>query len=116
VFPEELVQEMHGLADGCVAANPQTAVTWERVVTLNFGFDFLLACVYAGRLWTDTLAFARERGVSSELLAFFEENEPMGAYLLKAPVLYCDAFGVRDNATASGAAPPSSLHSTSFCL
>ena len=48
VFPAALVAEMRGFADGCRHANPLTPVTFERVVTINYGFDWLSANVFAG--------------------------------------------------------------------
>ncbi len=105
VFTEELVMEMHGLVDGCAAANPATPVNWQRVVTLNFGFDFVLAAVYAGKLWPLLSEYAHGTPsvpVSDKLLSFLDEHAPNGHLLLKAPIIFCDAFGVSGNATASG--------------
>ena len=48
VFPEELVQEMRGIVDGCKAADPKCPVTFERLVTVNFGFDWLSVHAYKG--------------------------------------------------------------------
>jgi len=46
VVPQPLLDEMHGLADGCRAVNSKTTVSFDKIFTLNVGVDFLLSIVY----------------------------------------------------------------------
>ena len=50
-IPQEYVDELQGILDGCQAAKPATTVTWEDLWALNFGIDCLLAHVYHGGLF-----------------------------------------------------------------
>jgi len=52
-IPQEYVEELQGILDGCKAANPATQVTWDDLWALNFGIDCLLAHVYSGRLFKE---------------------------------------------------------------
>lgn len=52
-IPEEYVEELQGVLDGCTAVNPKTTVIWEDLWALNFGIDCLLAHVYHGGLFRD---------------------------------------------------------------
>ena len=56
VFPDAVLAEMQGVVDGCFAVNPATNVTKERLVTLNYGMDWLSAAAFSGQL----LSFVRE--------------------------------------------------------
>lgn len=47
-LPAGLKDELHGLLDGCRAANPRTRVSREDLGVLNYGIDGLLAFVYTG--------------------------------------------------------------------
>lgn len=46
IIPTEVITEMLGLLDGCKAANPNTNVTMDRLITLNYGYSTASACVY----------------------------------------------------------------------
>lgn len=48
--PSDLREEMLGLAEEARRLNPRTAVTWERLMALNAGVDYLLSLVYTGRV------------------------------------------------------------------
>eukprot|EP00035_Acanthoeca_spectabilis_P013169 m.240102 g.240102 ORF g.240102 m.240102 type:complete len:50 (-) comp15820_c0_seq1:53-202(-) len=41
---------MRGFADGCRSVNSSTKVTFDRLVTLNYGFDWVSANVFSGNL------------------------------------------------------------------
>eukprot|EP00753_Platysulcus_tardus_P022754 PLAT9969.1.p1 GENE.PLAT9969.1~~PLAT9969.1.p1 ORF type:complete len:602 (+),score=319.75 PLAT9969.1:26-1831(+) len=98
VFPAELLQEMHGLVAGARAANPKTTVTFERVVTLNYGFDFLLAKLYSKTLpqflRTEASMVAT---LSEDVLSFLAglRSEQL------VPSIFCDAFIARGDAMAN---------------
>lgn len=49
VFPKTLIEEMRGLYDACIQQGSKT-VTWERIITLNYGFDWLVGTVYNGQI------------------------------------------------------------------
>ncbi|HEU0013943.1 MAG TPA: hypothetical protein VFQ45_09685 [Longimicrobium sp.] len=44
--PEAYQQELEGIYEGCLAANPHTKVTRDRLWTLNVGIDAALAFIY----------------------------------------------------------------------
>ncbi len=46
--PDHIHEEVQGLYDGCVKANPRTKVTLRRLVVMNVAFDVLCAIVYTG--------------------------------------------------------------------
>jgi hypothetical protein len=103
-FPTNLVDEMHGMADGCKAVNPNTNVTFETVVTLNYGFDYLLAHVYTGHF------ISKLREVSPQVLSVERSTTLWKAIdgmisrdekLFKFPI-FCDAFGAGKDATTTG--------------
>lgn len=82
VIPQELMNEMEGIVQGCKAANPKTQVDLEKIFTLNVGVDFLLSQTYnIEGLWKSI------PGIT-------------GANL--KPPLFCNAFSVCKNATSDG--------------
>lgn len=99
-FPDDLIQELHGIVDGAQAANPSTKVSWDRIVTLNYGMDWLSAQVFGGKLVDQVRQFAVKLAVSSDprvslldlpLIAMLTDED------LTVPV-HCDAFaGTRIN-------------------
>lgn len=48
VWPPELIEEMRGVVAGCQAANPHTRVSFDRLITINYGFDWISAMVFGG--------------------------------------------------------------------
>jgi len=52
-IPDEYIEELDGLYDGCQAANVQSRVRFERLWALNFGIDCLLSHLYTGKIFTD---------------------------------------------------------------
>jgi hypothetical protein len=48
--PPDLREEMLGVAEEARRINPRTAATWERLMALNVGVDYLLSLVYTGRV------------------------------------------------------------------
>ncbi|BBM84178.1 hypothetical protein [Candidatus Uabimicrobium amorphum] len=80
-MPEEYVQEMKGIADGCKSVNPETRVTFDRLLMLNSGFDTLLSNFYAlNQLW---------------------EKYKLSVKDLDIPIM-CNAFSVFGKATKDG--------------
>jgi hypothetical protein len=49
-IPNEYIQEMKGILEGCRKANPETSVDWEELWVLNVGIDALLSYVYTGNM------------------------------------------------------------------
>ncbi len=47
-LPPDIVDELHGVLDGCRTANHKTSVCKEDLGVLNYGIDGLLAFVYTG--------------------------------------------------------------------
>lgn len=81
-IPQELLDEMKGIVDGCKKANPNSKVTFDDIFTLNVGIDYILSIVYnVEGLWK------RVPGI---------EVHP-----LRMPIL-CNAFSVFGNATVDG--------------
>jgi len=82
VIPQELMNEMEGIVQGCKAVNPKTQVNLEKIFTLNVGVDFLLSQTYnIEGLWKSI------PGIT-------------GANL--KPPLFCNAFSVCNKATVDG--------------
>lgn len=50
VWPEALVEEMRGLVAGCQHADPASPVTFQRIVTINYGFDWVSSLAFSGGL------------------------------------------------------------------
>lgn len=46
--PQGIKDEIRGMAEGCKERNPNTKVTIGELMTLNIGFDIILAMVYTG--------------------------------------------------------------------
>jgi hypothetical protein len=99
-FPDALVQEMHGIVEGCQAVDPDSPVTFDRIVTLNYGIDFLLAHAYSGKLAALVarhVPAAIAAGAIAETTAGdvvrFLRDPPRGVSLIR-DVTYCDAFGI----------------------
>lgn len=125
VFPSTLIDEMHGIVAGAAAQNSTTGVTFDCLVTLNFGMDWLTATLVTGGLLPsfqeyvtsldDRELLARVGGVqrwpggATEVRAAFALLQPDD---LDVPV-YCDAFAASGAATASGTA---SYYARSFQL
>lgn len=88
-IPQEYLQEMKGIVDGCKAANQNTKVTYDDLCMLNVGIDCLLSYIYAiNNLWEGRKFSAEE----SDLLK--PEN-------LRIPVM-CNAFSVFGRAVSDG--------------
>ena len=96
--PQELVDEMRGLADGARSANASTTATFKTIATINFGYDMLLALIYTGEildlLANKSLALGHAPAIAAAIAAL-----PPSA--LRPPVL-CNAFAAR-GAAAGGA-------------
>lgn len=111
-WPETLLQEMRGVVDGARSVVAATNVTYERLVTINYGFDLVSARIFSGHLSGDVLA-----GLQAALaVAGGEAHDPLGARLVRSfsdateggrraafrPPASCDAFGAVRTATARG--------------
>lgn len=95
LFPSYFAQEMQGVADGAKSANPNTLVTYPRVVALSYVLDFVLAHAYSGNLFEDMMKFVAERlpmTEFAELSWLMEQQIQSGQPVLQLPV-WCEAFG-----------------------
>ncbi len=79
-IPDTYIQEMSGLVNGCIKANPKSKVTFNNLLLLNVGFDAILSHAYA-------LNKVEISGLDVEDL--------------EIPVL-CNAFSVFGKATVNG--------------
>jgi hypothetical protein len=91
---------MKGLVDGVQAVAPSSGVTFERIVALNYGFDWISALAFSNLLPEAARVLAFELGYerSSEVVRLLEEAREA---VFQVPV-ECDAFGVYGAATATG--------------
>lgn len=103
-IPADLVEEMAGIADGAVAANASNPTTYPALVTLNYGYDYLMALIYTGNimnLLADKVA-ATTAGVPGAPAAVAALRALPPAASLVRPPLACDAFAATGNATRGG--------------
>jgi hypothetical protein len=96
-IPAELVDEMRGIADGCRAVNVLTPVTFERIVTLNFGFDYLLSLIYSGQILQLLVEKATARGDAAVVATM--AGLPRSVF--RSPA-YCNAFAATGAAAGGG--------------
>lgn len=97
VWPEALVEEMRGFVDGCILEDPSTVVSMERIVTVNYAFDWISANVFSGVIETKLRAYARTHRAPADLSDtvwdFLNRDK-----IIQVP-LFCDAFGAYGTAT-----------------
>lgn len=96
-LPAELDAELRGVAAGAAAALPTTDATFERIVTLNIGYDMLLALIFTGEILDLLVSRAAAAGAAPATLAILRALPPRA---LRPPVL-CNAFAARGSRTAS---------------
>jgi len=82
VMPQELMNEMVGIVEGCKEANPETMVNLDNIFALNVGIDYLLAQTY-------------------NIEGLWKSIPGIDASNLKPP-LFCNAFSVCKEATKDG--------------
>jgi hypothetical protein len=85
-IPEEYIEEMHGILEGCRNANSQTQVEEIDLWALNFGIDWLLAHTFTG--------FRKEPRIKKKLKKKFMEKA-------KIPVM-CNGFSAFKDAAWGG--------------
>ncbi len=90
-IPAALVDELRGLAAGAAAVMPNTSATFERLATVNFGYDMLLALIYSGEILDLLAARAASAGAAPAVVAALRALPPRA---LRPPVL-CNAFAAR---------------------
>jgi hypothetical protein len=106
-IPEPLKQEMLGLVAGCKAADPNSSVTYENLLTLNVGVDALVAAIYTGLgLYERIDPILDKLGGRFAFLARLKPLAPLARALLPRPrpeffrvPLACNAFAAFGNAT-----------------
>lgn len=112
-WPAEQITEMHGIAAAArETTGPATNATFERLMTVNYGFDLVSARVFAGKLGELVLRGLRDdhmrRGgpaqdpVGAHLVAVFANATDNGRVEAFRPPAACDAFGAVNNATKRG--------------
>lgn len=94
-IPDELHQELLGLVAGAQDSRTVTAVTYERLVTSNYGFDFLLSEGFSGRLVT------RLKTSWEKMPKDIQDQVPFKDQYMIIPDM-CNAFMVSGKATKSG--------------
>lgn len=55
--PEECIEEIRGIRQGCLAANPKTKVSYKRLKVLNFGVDTIQSLLFDFGPWRFALQF-----------------------------------------------------------
>ncbi len=105
-IPRYLKEEMKGIAAGCKARNPGTAVTYRELFLLNAGIDFLLSHVYTGAHifdWVTRLAAFREaqraRSPLLRRLTAFVRTPRIKPWFFRVP-FGCNAFSLGPGLTA----------------
>jgi hypothetical protein len=66
--PRSIREEVKGLYDGCLKANPRTKVTLERLIVMNIAFDVLCAIVYTGDVFREKAPQAQPDGLKMPML------------------------------------------------
>ncbi|HWS30233.1 MAG TPA: hypothetical protein VN512_09010 [Clostridia bacterium] len=66
--PKPIRDEVKGLYDGCVKANPRTKVTLERLIVMNIAFDVLCAIAYTGDIFREHVPQAQPEGLKMPML------------------------------------------------
>lgn len=92
---------MKSFVDGAVEKDPSCGCTYDKLIYLNYGIDFLMSNLYTGRLPRIISDRARLEtsfppGVNRERVA--EEIAAMPNSAFKIP-FFCNAFGVSNKAT-----------------
>lgn len=88
-FPQPLLDEMQGIVDGAKAANTATRVTMDRIITLNYGMDYLSTQVFGGGLVRKLQAWARAKpDLPAEIDALLDLLQDD---FFEVP-MFCDAF------------------------
>jgi len=108
-IPQQLWEEMQGLADGCSKGDLTAPVSRDEVLALNTGFDCILASLYTG-LGLDDYLNALEDALSHLLKfapgireAHAEVKTKLNADMFRVPV-GCNALAAFGNATSGGKA------------
>lgn len=102
-FPQELIDEMEAFVEGAIQEDPECGCTYEKIIYLNYGIDFLMSALYAGQL---PHIISREAQASSELGVSLpprvvRELFDMSPTLFRIPY-FCNSFVAVNNATNTG--------------
>ncbi len=99
VFPQWILDEMAGIAAGANSMLPaSTQVNPDRLITLNYGFDWISAEAFSGAIFKRLLADAEQQLDTAAVNVLRRVMVPGS---LRVPA-YCDAFMVSGNATKGG--------------
>mmetsp|Transcript_1046 Transcript_1046/g.1706 ORF Transcript_1046/g.1706 Transcript_1046/m.1706 type:complete len:656 (-) Transcript_1046:223-2190(-) len=117
-FPQALVEEMHAFVEGAVAEDDACGCTYEKLVYLNYGIDFIMSALYAGSLphilsqaATEDVQFQaqyhhhhqqqKQQQKQNSFARQIDEILAMSLRAFKNPI-YCNSFAMAGAATASG--------------
>lgn len=103
--PEYLIREMQGLADGARSVNPNTPSTFDRIIALNFGIDFIIAHAYSGTLRDRLHDTANKLAVAQTWSTHVLSDVHAVISSARSPfhtMLGCNFIGVSGKATADG--------------
>lgn len=98
-FPPELIQEIQGMADGMRAVNASTDVTFERLITVNYGFDMVSVLAYTGNFTSSLLRALEEMGEHQLVATLQRAMLKLGHRKLFKEPAACNAFGASGSAT-----------------
>jgi len=105
-----LVDEMKGLTDGALSVNPNSTVTYNKIMTLNYGYDMLLALIYTGEILNLLNTSITEKhyynyhSLNDNQKYFLHHHlfRPGSGYKLFKPPVYCNAFTITGEAIQGG--------------
>lgn len=98
-FPAELEEEMHGFVAGALAEDPNCGCTYEKMIYVNYGIDFIMGSLYAGQLPRILSEQAQRDNTIPRHMA--HQISEMAPHVFKIPY-FCNAFGAVNGATTSG--------------
>ena len=97
-YPKELIDEIRGAADAMKSLNASTPVSFERLITVNVGFDLLSALGYSGN-FSNLLISTLKKSNHTRLANILEDYKTSTkASMFKEPAA-CNAFGAGGSAT-----------------
>jgi hypothetical protein len=112
-IPKALREEMQGIVMGCRKADPNTKVTFKKLLCLNAGIDAILSILYPGKGWLealeDMLSLKIDREFSAVEITALKAFEAAAKALVRGldpahfrvPIM-CNAMSVFGDATADG--------------
>lgn len=97
-FPPALITEMKAFVDGAVSEDPDCGCTYDKIIYLNYGIDYIMSALYAGTLPHVLSKQATKSGLMTAEQVENIRQLPHRAF--KVPY-YCNSFGAAHGATAA---------------